>query len=190
LHGPSAPGRDAGPNNNNNDDRRETVKLRWLSGAALALAMVAGTVVVASPASAAGPQCRSNSKVFARGGSTAASRSVTVRLCIQRAEDGVTLRSYGSVSMGAKSGSADIVYHMIINIRMEQNDADMSYQSCDAASWANFDDDGGYRFECRTPDRFSSNRGGWTTDGNVSYDIVGDGLNDLTWSLAGSPAIS
>ncbi|MDG4821711.1 hypothetical protein O7635_07575 [Asanoa sp. WMMD1127] len=166
------------------------MKLRWLSVATLALAMVASTAVVASPAQAAGPQCRSNSKVFARGGSTAASRSVTVRLCIQRAEDGVTMRAWGDVSMGAKSGSADIVYHMVVNVRMEHNDDDMSYASCDAAAWANFDDGGGHRFECRTPDRYSSVRGGWTADGNVSYDIVGDGLNDLNWSLTGSPAIS
>ncbi|WP_091558378.1 hypothetical protein [Micromonospora pattaloongensis] len=139
-------------------------------------------------APAANIQCRSNSKVFARGGATPASRSVTVRLCVER--DDVTLRAWGSVSMGAKSGTADIVYHLVVNVRLEQNDADMAAVSCDATAWTNFDDAGGQRFTCQTQDRYSSETGGWTADGNVSYDLIGDGKNDLTWSLAGSPAIS
>jgi hypothetical protein len=35
----------------------------------------------------------------------------------------------------------------------------------------------------------ATNPRGWTADGNVSYDIVGDRKNDLTWSLTGSPMI-
>src|SRR4051812_4277626 len=101
---------------------------------ALVVTTLAGMLAFAPAANAsagtlaATTQCRSNSKLFARGGSTPASRSVTVRLCVER--DGVTLRAWGAVSMGAKSGTADIVYHLVVNVRLEQHDADFAGFSC------------------------------------------------------------
>jgi hypothetical protein len=150
-------------------------------------AVLVSTTAFAPTASAADRLCETTSKVFARGGSTKASRTVHVKLCVER--DGEALKATGQLSMGPKTGSADIVYHFTLNVRLERYDDDYAVMSCSGESWVNFDDAGGVRFTCQTETRYSPVAGGWTADGNVSYDIIGDGLNNLNWSLQGSPEL-
>ncbi|SDZ15132.1 hypothetical protein SAMN05444365_10640 [Micromonospora pattaloongensis] len=165
--------------------------MRFQKGLATLLVIAAtlvGTVAITSPASAAAvEQCRGNSKGFSNGTATA-QRNITITLCVQRV-DVDTVRAYAEMTNGPKAGSVNIFYHFIINVRLERYDSDFETASCTATYNAN-GSTYGYMLTCATPFLQTAATGGWTADGNVSYDIIGDGKGDLTWSLTGSPAIS
>ncbi|MDG4821710.1 hypothetical protein O7635_07570 [Asanoa sp. WMMD1127] len=148
----------------------------------------AATLLVFAPAAQAAPaQCRGNTKAFSNGYATA-QRNITVRLCVHRI-DSDTVWAYAELETGAKRGSADLFYHFHINVRLERYDSDLATNTCIASDAANSGSQWGFMLSCPTTKRNTTVTGGWTADGNVSYDIVGDGKNDLTWSLTGSPMI-
>ncbi|WP_121157248.1 hypothetical protein [Micromonospora pisi] len=163
----------------------------------LSLAVLAGTMALAPTAASAGTTgaavaaastCRDNVKTFSRGGATKASRTITLRLCVHR--DGDYLWATAETLSTPKTTSADLFYHFVVNLRLERNDADFASASDDQTGWGNYDGSANYLTGFDTPYYVSGATGGWTADGNVSYDIIGDGVNDLTWSLTGSPVLN
>ena len=165
--------------------------LRRIVSVAFVVVLAAFAWPVAASASdvtaAAAEECRGNTKAFTNGSATA-QRNITMKLCIQRV-DHDTVRAYAEMHNGAKAGSANIFYHFIINVRLERHDTVLDSRSCTATASSNIDTYG-YMLTCATAFKTTTATGGWSADGIVSYDIIGDGKGDLTWNLYGSPVIS
>ncbi|NUT18635.1 MAG: hypothetical protein HOV77_05580 [Hamadaea sp.] len=134
---------------------------------------------------AAGTQCYPNTKTFKRG---TTQRTVTINLCVQRIGSS-TLRAYADISMGKKSGTPDIVYDATLNVRLEHND-DPIESTADSMGYEINDESASAWGWIVSTDEFSSTVvGGWSADGVVYYDLVGDGLGTQAWELHGSPTI-
>jgi hypothetical protein len=156
------------------------------------LAVVIGATTLGSPALAAtaasSNECRDNSKPLVRG-DFKASRSVTVSLCVERIDD--TLFAWADVTTTEKSGKPDIVYHFRVTVRLERYDSVIASESCTYTAAINADNISGYIDPpCLVDPKVSTAEGGWSADGTVSYDIIADGKEDLTWDLHGSDTIT
>lgn len=170
------------------------MKLRSLLAAAVVGTTLAAGGSLATPAvahtgdgvSLAATQCYPNTKTFKRPGTTT-QRTVTINLCVQRIGTS-TLRAYANIAIENKTGSPDIVYDATLNVRLESYDDVIESNACSMGYEIN-DESGDYYWICQTPQFSSSVVGGWSADGVVYYDIVGDGLNTQTWELHGSPTI-
>lgn len=82
-----------------------------------------------------------------------------------------------------------LFYYFRVEIRLEHNDGDYEVVKCNYTGQAN--QPGWYGpYTCKSGALDSNLRGGWTADGYVEWDVIGDGLGRQTWQLQGSPAIN
>ncbi|MEV4620738.1 hypothetical protein AB0J74_18755 [Asanoa sp. NPDC049573] len=166
----------------------------WVVTSVTAVALGAGGFVMPAGATArtapdastlAALQCYPNTKNFKRANSTV-QKTVTINLCVQRIGTS-GLRAYADISMENKTGTADIVYDATLNVRLEHND-DVIESSAESMGYE-INDDYDYYWIASTDEFSSPLTGGWSADGVVYYDIVGDGKGTQTWELHGSPTI-
>ncbi|KAL4882976.1 hypothetical protein BJY04DRAFT_216694 [Aspergillus karnatakaensis] len=147
---------------------------------------LAGLLSISSPASAAAAtKC---SKVQHKEFDTIGfNLDLSVKLCVHRSASNY-YHAYADVSWkdgggGLSTGMEDLV----LNLRLERNDADKRNQNFNIAGSINYKESGSLRI---TGDTFhSTTTGGWTADGHVKWDIQNDGAGGGTWSLGGSPKI-
>ncbi|KAF7586166.1 hypothetical protein BBP40_009332 [Aspergillus hancockii] len=110
-----------------------------------------------------------------------------VTLCVHRSADNY-YHAYADISWqdgggGLSTGMEDL----ILNLRLERNDADKRNEDISIKGLVNYKDSGSARV---TGTKYhSSTNGGWTADGHVKWDIQNDGKGGGTWSLTGSPNI-
>src|SRR5690606_9734074 len=77
-------------------------------------------------------------------------------------------------------------------VRLERYDADYKVKKCDFTweanylGWPDSDTPRG----CAAGRISTSLRGGWTSDGYLEFDAVGDGKGRIVWQLKGSPQIT
>ncbi|MFF6878908.1 hypothetical protein ACFY9S_26865 [Streptomyces sp. NPDC012474] len=165
--------------------KRQIVRL---VNTATAVGIAALTGVVMTPGSAiaaAATKCSaSQHKEFDTIG---ANLDLYVTLCVHRSS-GNDYNSYADISWkdgggGLSAGMEDLV----LNLRLERNDADYRNENINIAGSVNYKDSGSMRV---TGARYHSNTtGGWTADGHIAWDIQNDGAGGGTWGLGGSPSI-
>ncbi|MBO2451479.1 hypothetical protein J4573_30615 [Actinomadura barringtoniae] len=108
-----------------------------------------------------------------------------LRACIQK--DGNQRRAYIQLQYARTYGGKDWD-KFVVHVRLERNDADKEYGSCDWTSDMN-----NYKTlnqKCYTDWYISGTTGGWTGDGYYVYNYNLDGLGDKSASLTGSPKVS
>lgn len=110
-----------------------------------------------------------------------------VTLCVHRSTNNY-YHAYADISWkdgggGLSAGMEDL----ILNLRLERNDADKRSEDISIKGLVNYDDSGSTRITGKT--FHSTTTGGWTADGHVKWDIQNDGAGGGTWSLTGSPKI-
>lgn len=73
-----------------------------------------------------------------------------------------------------------------MEVRLEKNDAAITYNDCNYLSAVNSDSHSG--FNCGTKSSTGSGSG-WTADATVLYDLDLDGEGEYFWNLTGTPQI-
>jgi hypothetical protein len=73
-----------------------------------------------------------------------------------------------------------------LEVRLEKNDAAITYNSCNYVDAVNDREHSGY--QCGTASHTGSGNG-WTADGTLLFDYDGDGNGEYFWDLKGSGAI-
>ncbi|MFH8492311.1 hypothetical protein [Streptomyces longisporoflavus] len=105
-----------------------------------------------------------------------------VKLCVVRS--GGTYWARADVRWSGVAGRDFEKY--VVNVRLERNDADYRTKNDNlVGEWGDGSDSklistGGYT---------SATLGGWTADGNVTYNEDLDGKGDYVWHLTGSPSL-
>jgi hypothetical protein len=157
---------------------------------------LSGTVVViaaaVTPAQAAGvQQCRDQTTTI-RNLPGSGQTQVWLDVCVS--SDGGNGRNafVRNIYWVTKATSYNLYYYFRIQIRLERNDADYSVHKCDLTWEANYlrRPDGNTPSICSAGKISTGLRGGWTGDGYLEYDIVGDGEGRKTWQFTGSPQIN
>ncbi|NEC90592.1 hypothetical protein G3I71_33440 [Streptomyces sp. SID12501] len=110
-----------------------------------------------------------------------------VTLCVHRTA-GNDYYAYADIAWSDGGGGASSgMEKLVLNLRLERNDADFENENVSIAGRVNYAIDGSTRVVGST--YHSATTGGWTADGSVAWNIQNDGDGGGTWSLGGSPSI-
>lgn len=158
------------------------------------LAVTAAAMVVSTGSAEAAPvqRCR-DQETWIRNLPYAELMNVKIDMCV--ASDGGNQRNafVNNIWWEVESKfTSDNFYYFRFQARLERNDADYSVKKCDLTWHANHLrwPDANTPSMCSAGKITTSLRGGWTGDGYLEYDIVGDGEGRKTWQLTGSPVIN
>ncbi|MFD7391357.1 hypothetical protein ACFV46_23140 [Streptomyces sp. NPDC059852] len=109
--------------------------------------------------------------------------TVYIQLCVWRT--GSTYDAEAYVNWGGGGGLRKFdAFRM--EVRLEKNDAAMSYNDCNLVSAINENSTGSR--DCGTAAR-SGSGSGWTADATVLYNLDLDGEGEKFWDLTGTPKI-
>ncbi|WP_457464457.1 hypothetical protein [Streptomyces sp. TE5632] len=159
-----------------------------LTSAAAVVGMTAAGAVVMTPGSAmAAAATKCSSQQHKEFDTVGPNLDLYVTLCVHRSSSNY-YNAYADISWkdgggGLSAGMEDLV----LNLRLERNDADYKNQNFNIAGTVNYKESGSTRVTGDS--HYSSTTGGWTADGHVAWDIQNDGAGGGTWSLGGSPSI-
>ncbi|MES9542193.1 hypothetical protein [Actinomadura sp. NPDC000600] len=147
-----------------------------------------GTLTLAGPANATDTQCATSSKEYPTNGFNA---DVTVKLCIYRnwgGSGGGDSYKWATAEVSWGDSGAGKFENFDVQVRIEQNDADVKTRTCDFTSAINGSSSGSRT--CRLPSSGSYlNISGNTADGHVVANVNDDGQGDQTWGLQGTPKL-
>ncbi|MET8215414.1 hypothetical protein [Streptomyces hirsutus] len=160
---------------------------RLTSAVAVVGVTAAGTVVMTPGSAMAAAATKCSSQQHKEFDTVGPNLDLYVTLCVHRSSDNY-YNAYADISWkdgggGLSAGMEDLV----LNLRLERNDADYKNQNFNIAGTVNYKDSGSTRVTGGS--YHSSTTGGWTADGHVAWDIQNDGAGGGTWSLGGSPSI-
>jgi hypothetical protein len=158
------------------------------TGVAAASLTGLGTLALAGPANATDTQCATSSKEYPTNGFNA---DVKVELCINRnwgGSGGSSSYKWATAKVSWGDSGSGKFENFDVQVRIEQNDADVKTRTCDFTSAINGSSSGSKT--CRLPDSASYvNISGNTADGHVVANVNDDGEGNQTWGLAGTAKI-
>ncbi|MGP4028695.1 hypothetical protein [Actinomadura sp. 3N407] len=144
-----------------------------------------GTTVMAGPANATDTRCKTSTKEYPTNGFNA---DVSVRLCIYRnwgGPGGSNSYKWASAHVSWGDSGSGKFENFDVQVRIEQNDADIRTKTCDFTAEINGSSSGSKT--CRLPGTGSYlNIAGNTADGHVVANVNDDGKGNQTWGLAGT----
>jgi hypothetical protein len=146
------------------------------------IAILAGMMVFTSPAHAIDERDCSDMqhKEFATPGTNV---DLYITLCVWRSGSRYDAEAFGEWWDGGGVRKFD-AFRM--EVRLEKNDAAITYNDCNYLSAVNSTEHSG--FTCGTTSATGSGSG-WTADATVLYDLDSDGKGEYFWELTGSPKI-
>lgn len=163
---------------------------RRLTAAVIALCAAMATLVAPGTAAAVGAQAlacggRQHEYIVQPQGDL----DIWVTVCV-RSDGNIREAAVNDISIHTQPlPGRQLFYYFRVQVRLERYDADHKVNKCDYTAQAN--DPGWWGlYTCRSGTVSTSLRGGWTGDGYVEYDKVGDGHGRQVWELTGSPAIN
>ncbi|WP_371672615.1 hypothetical protein OG985_36205 [Streptomyces sp. NBC_00289] len=159
-----------------------------LTSAAAAVAVTAVGAVILTPGSALAAAATKCSSVQKNEWDTIGpDLDLAVQLCVTRNSSN-DYRAYADISWNDGGGGVSAgMEDLILNLRLERNDADYRNEDFNINSPIRVNESGSTRVYGST--YRSSTTGGWTADGHVEWDIQNDGKGGDTWPLGGSPSI-
>ncbi|WP_018549150.1 hypothetical protein [Streptomyces sp. LaPpAH-108] len=160
---------------------------RLASSAAAVVIAAAGAVALTPTSALAAAATSCSSQQHKEFDTIGVNLDLYVTLCVHRSSDNY-YNAYADISWqdgggGLSTGMEDLV----LNLRLERNDADYQNENIDIAGTVNYKESGSARITGHS--YYSTTTGGWTADGHVAWDIQNDGAGGGTWSLTGSPKI-
>ncbi|NEA23387.1 hypothetical protein [Actinomadura bangladeshensis] len=159
-----------------------------VAGMAAASMAGLGTLALAGPANATDSKCATSQKEYPTNGYNA---DIKVELCISRnwgGSGGSNSYTWAWAKVTWGDSGAGKFENFDVQVRIEQNDADIKTRTCDFTSAVNGSTSGSKT--CRLPSSGSYvNISGNTADGHVVANVNDDGEGNHTWGLQGTGKI-
>lgn len=147
-----------------------------------------GTLALAGPANATTTRCATSAKEYPTNGFNA---DIKVELCIHRnwgGPGGSNSYKWATARVSWGDSGAGKFENFDVQVRIEQNDADIRTKTCDFTAEVNGSGDGSKT--CSLPGSGSYvNISGNTADGRVRANVNDDGDGNKNWGLRGTPKL-